>query len=353
MSGSGGNAFLDLLRALAPAGVGHELLVLLAALGAVAGGLALVLGNVILGRAVQRRLAGGSCGGPRVWFTDLSAGLHGSSATSTRAGALLASALTVGGSFGALAIYPLAPHVFFVDPKLGLFALFALLALGSLGSALTRRESAGPSTLQRHDRALTRAIGMALAVGAGLVFAGTPNLIEASRIQSDGFGVGWAALENPFVCLAALLYFVAAACGPEDGCEEPFEALVLPTRRFLLCAVAAVYFFGGFESPLTWWLRQSLGEDPGFLNHVVQADGSTQTRLAIGGLVFQLVAALTLLAKTWLGMVVLAWLRADRPRPRVDNLRSTLEGAAVPLGIAGLLGAGLWEWARACLWSSA
>jgi len=121
---------------------------------------------------------------------------------------------------------------------------------------------------------------------------------------------------------------------------------------FLLSGLAATFFFGGFESPLTWSLRRSLGEDPGFFNHAQLADGSTQTRIAIGGLMFQLACAATLIGKTMVGVFVLLWLQA-RPDARLHRAMEISRRVLVPLGPVLLIGAALWEWARAALWSSA
>lgn len=340
MASSGGNAFLDLLAALAPAGVPDWLLIGLSALIAVAVGLALVAVNVGFGHALERRIAGLPVSGPRTWFSSGFGARMGESSLA-RGRFAFAPALALAGALGALAAYPLAPHVFFADLELGWFVIVALLFVASLGSSSIDRDGG-------HAR-IVGAVPLLLALFAGLLIAGTSNLIAASRLQSDWFGMGWAVFKNPFALLAAALFLASACRARDDRLPGPAEIVNASTRKFLLCALAAVYFLGGFESPLTWVLRRSLGEDPGFLNHVVSADGSTRTQIAIGGFVFQVVCACTLLAKCWLGVAALGWLERNGERSR---FATALQRSSMQIGIVCVLGAGLWEWARAALWSA-
>ena len=335
---------MDLLLALAPAGVPDWLLVGLSALMAVAMGLALVLANACFGQALERRLAGVPVGGPRTWLGSV---LGAPTNENPRARFAFGPALALAGTLGALAAYPLAPHVFFADLELGWFVIVVLLFVSSLGSASIDRDGARAGATR-----LFEAFAPVLALLAGLLIAGTSNLIAASRLQSDGFGMGWAVFKNPFALLAAVLFLATACRARPLRVSESAESVNKSTSKFLLCALAAVYFLGGFESPLSWALRRSLGEDPGFLNHVVLADGSTRTQIAIGGLVFQVVCACTLLAKTWLGVAALSWLERNQERSRFATAAALLQRSSLTIGILCVLGAGLWEWARAALWSA-
>jgi NADH-quinone oxidoreductase subunit H len=213
-------------------------------------------------------------------------------------------------------------------------------------------------------------LGLALLVP--VMIGGTLNLIEASRLQSDWYGMGWFVFKNPFGLPALLLFLTAALAetkrAPFDlpeadselvagfhteysGIRWSFFFMEEYTAMFLMSALAALFVLGGFESPLTWGLRQSLGEDPGFLNHAVLADGSTKTVIAFGGLLFQVVCALTLIAKTLAGVFLMMWLRWTLPRLRVDQVMSMGYKYLTPLALACVLGGGVWEWARARIWS--
>ena len=301
MSGSGGNSFLDFLRLLAPAGVPAWALALAAALATAAVGWVFLRLEALASARMER------------------------GAAAVRPSA--APTLALAAALGALAVFPFAPHVFFADVELGLFLVLALGFAAAIGD----------------PRTAGWRIPLALALLAPVATFGTLDLIEASRLQSRWLGMGWFVFVNPFG-LPGLFVFALAALEVTKREEA--------VSTFLLSAVAAVFFLGGFESPATALLRRSLGEDPGFLNHATQPDGSMQTRLAIGGLVFQLVCAATLIAKTLLVMFVLMRLRLA-PRRRLWERAAALpwiQWASVAL--CCVLGAGLWEWARAALWSS-
>jgi NADH-quinone oxidoreductase subunit H len=118
---------------------------------------------------------------------------------------------------------------------------------------------------------------------------------------------------------------------------------------FLMSAIAAVFFLGGFESPVTWALRRSLGEDPGFVQQAVLADGSSETRFSLGGALFQLVCAGTLILKILLGVFLMMWVRWTLPRLRIDQVMTVGYKYLTPLALVCVLGAGLWEWALAAI----
>lgn len=296
MTGSGGNAFLDFLAKLAPSGVAPWVVVLAAALAAAIVGLAVVRCVEFVALRFERRAPPGEL--PRK-----------------------ASIVALAAAVGALSVFPFSPHVFFADVELGLILVLGLLLV----------------TTWNEPRRAAWWLPLASALLVPVATLGTLNCIEASRLQSTWLGMGWLVFRNPFGLPALALYLVAAL-------EATRREHVVAT--FLVSALAAVFFLGGFESPLTALLRQSLGLDPGFLNHVTLADGSTETRVAIGGLVFQLVAASTLLVKTLLLMFALMR-SSSAPRGRWLQRASSLPAVQLAsLALAFLLGAGLWEWGR-------
>ena len=92
---------------------------------------------------------------------------------------------------------------------------------------------------------------------------------------------------------------------------------------FLFSAVGAFYFFGGFESPLTWAVAEAVGKEH-WLFHVM--------------------AGLTLILKAFLGVFVMMWLRWTLPRLRIDQVMTLGYKYLTPLSLACVLGAGLFEW---------
>jgi hypothetical protein len=317
VSGSGGNAFLDLLSALAPSWLPPWSLALASALFAIAAALVLLAVAGWISLRLELRL--------------------GAAARAAASSANLGGVLAWAGGLGALAAYPLAPHVFFADLDHGVLVMLALLGLAAAGRALDERPA---------FRAVASWNVAALALLVGVLVAGTPNLFAASRTQSAAGGVAWAAFENPFAA-AACLVFVGALASDARGRGEGEPWLAADRAGALAwAALGATYFLGGFESPLTWFLRRSLGEDPGFLNHVLRADGSTRTEVALGGFAFQLVCAATLFAKALALLGVATWLGFARSRPLVARWLAARWATAACVACLCLGGAGLWEWAR-------
>ena len=89
---------------------------------------------------------------------------------------------------------------------------------------------------------------------------------------------------------------------------------------FLMSAVGAVFFFGGYHSPLT----ALFGEDA-------------------TGILFQLVCAGTLIFKAFVGVFLMMWLRWTLPRMRIDQVMTMGYKYLTPLALACVLGAAFWE----------
>jgi NADH-quinone oxidoreductase subunit H len=335
-----GNAFLHLLEALVPSGVPIWAVVSSSALLAVGVCVALISVNTMFCVWMERKVAGHiQCRyGPMYvgwhgWLQSIADGIkllvkedivpRGSDHILF----VLAPAIALAGILGAMAAYPFSPHVFFADIDLGLFLILALSSVTTIGIVMAGWASNSKWALLGAMREAAQVIAYEVPLGLALLvpvmIGGTLNLIEASRLQSDWYGMGWFVFKNPFGLPALLLFLTAALAetkrAPFDlpeadselvagfhteysGIRWSFFFMEEYTAMFLMSALAALFFLGGFESPLTWGLRQSLGEDPGFLNHAVLADGSTKTVIAFGGLLFQVVCALTLIAKTLAGV---------------------------------------------------
>jgi NADH-quinone oxidoreductase subunit H len=106
---------------------------------------------------------------------------------------------------------------------------------------------------------------------------------------------------------------------------------------FLMSAVAAVFFLGGFESPLTHLAGELWGRD------LLVAGANGATELNLSALPYHLVAGATLIAKTFAGILFMMWLRWTLPRVRIDQVMSMGYKYLTPLALACVLGAGVWE----------
>ena len=99
---------------------------------------------------------------------------------------------------------------------------------------------------------------------------------------------------------------------------------------FLYCVVGSFFFFGGFESPITWLGGQIGGEY---------------------SILHGLAAAVTIILKGFAGVFLMMWLRWTLPRVRIDQVMTMGYKYLTPLSLICVLGAGVWEALIAPLWS--
>jgi NADH-quinone oxidoreductase subunit H len=267
---------------------------------------------------------------------------------------VLAPAVVLASIFGALTALPLAPGFYFADIDLGLFFILGMSSMTTIGVVMAGWASNSKWSLYGSMREAAQVVAYEIPLGlsllAPLIVAGTFNLIEASAMQSGWFGMHWIVFQNPFMLPAAVLYLVAALAetkrAPFDlpeaeselvagfmteysGIRWSFFFMEEYAAMFLMSIVGAVFFFGGFESPLTaaadLWRR---GAEDSTLREVV----------------YQLAAATTLILKGLFGLFLMMWLRWTLPRIRIDQVMTMGYKYLTPLALVCVLGAGVWEW---------
>ena len=228
---------------------------------------------------------------------------------------------------------------------LGIFFILAMSSVTTIGVVMAGWSSNSKWSLYGSMREAAQVVAYEIPLGISLLVpvmvAGTFNLIEASAAQSGWFGMKWFLFQNPFMLPAGVLFFVAALAetkrAPFDlpeaeselvagfmteysGIRWSFFFMEEYAAMFLMSAVAAVFFLGGFESPLTHLAAQL---DVPIVYHVV--------------------AGLTLLVKTFFGIFLMMWLRWTLPRIRIDQVMTMGYKYLTPLALLSVLGAGLWE----------
>src|SRR5262245_38033347 len=199
---------------------------------------------------------------------------------------ILAPALMLAAIFGALAAMPLSPSVYFTNLNLGLFAILAMSSMTTIGVVMAGWASNSKWALYGSMREAAQVVAYEIPFGISLLVplmvVGTFHLGEASAAQAGWYGMHWAIFQNPFVIPAFILFFVAALAEtkrapfdlPESeselvagfmteysGIRWSFFFLEEYAAMFLMSVVAAVFFLGGFESPLTHFARQSFGSE--------------------------------------------------------------------------------------------
>ena len=260
---------------------------------------------------------------------------------------VLAPAIVLASIFGALAAMPLTPSLWFANIDLGLFFILAMSSMTTIGVVMAGWASNSKWSLYGSMREAAQVVAYEIPLGISLLVplmvVGTFNLVDASAQQSGWFGMHWLVFQNPFVLPAFVLFFVAALAetkrAPFDlpeaeselvagfmteysGIRWSFFFMEEYAAMFLMSVVAAIFFLGGFESPLTHLARERFG---------------------VGHVAFELVAGVTLILKALFGVFLMMWLRWTLPRVRIDQVMTMGYKYLTPLALLCVLGAGVWE----------
>lgn len=262
---------------------------------------------------------------------------------------VMAPALVLASVLGALAVLPLSPDFYFADASMGVFVVLALTSTTTIGVIMAGWASNSKWSLYGAMREAAQVVAYEIPLGVSLLVplmvAGTFNLIEASDGQAGGFGLfGWYIWPwvNPFMIPAAVLVFIAILAetkrAPFDlpeteselvsgflteysGIRWSFFFMEEYAAMFLYSGVMAFFFFGGFHSPLTWIVEETVGV----------------------GILYNVMAFVTVVVKAYLGLFLMMWLRWTLPRLRIDQVMTMGYKYLTPLSLLVVLLAGLWE----------
>lgn len=284
---------------------------------------------------------------------------------------MLAPGLVLAAILGAFAAYPLSPGIWFGDIDLGVFMIIAFSSMTTIGVVMAGWASNSKWTIYGSMREAAQVVAYEIPLGISLLVpvmvAGTFNLREASALQADWFGMKWFLFTNPFMLPAFVLFFIAALAetkrAPFDlpeaeselvagfmteysGIRWSFFFMEEYAAMFLMSALGAVFFLGGFESPLTHFAGEFFGRDL----VVVGAGGAKELNFA--AIPYHLVAAVTLIAKCFFGVFLMMWLRWTLPRVRIDQVMTMGYKYLTPLSLLCVLGAALWEAGKHALFAS-
>lgn len=260
---------------------------------------------------------------------------------------MLAPAIVLGSIFGALVALPLSYDFYFGWVDLGLFMILALSSTTTIGVVMAGWASNSKWSLYGSMREAAQVVAYEIPLGISLLVPlmvlGTLNLVEASAAQQGWWGMQWAVFQNPFVVPALLLFFVASLAetkrAPFDlpeaeselvagflteysGIRWSFFFMEEYAAMFLMSVVSAIFFLGGFESPVTEIARASFGQ-----SHLLT----------------QLVCAGTLILKAFFGVFLMMWVRWTLPRVRIDQVMTMGYKYLTPLALLCVLGGAVFE----------
>jgi NADH-quinone oxidoreductase subunit H len=279
---------------------------------------------------------------------------------------LIAPCVVVAPTMFMFAVLPWGPGMVPVDLGAGLLFFFAISSISAVGLMMAGWASNNKFALLGAMRAVAQMISYeipaVLSLLAVVMITGTLSIVQLVGAQGGLFiasdavpgvpdlGLGWLAF-TPVGFLAFVVFFISALA---EGERTPFDIpeadseivagymteysgmkfglfyLAQYVLNFLLCAIAAVIFLGGWQGPGVGWLyAQAISPaNPG-------GSGVFNVLAGVLGVFYTL-------AKTYGLFFVMIWIRGAFPRLRVDQLMDFGWKFLIPLTLANVLSAALW-----------
>lgn len=276
---------------------------------------------------------------------------------------LLAPIVAAAPVFLMAAVVPWGPGMVPIDMNVGLLFFFAVSSISAAALLMAGWASHNKFSLLGAMRATAQMVAYevpaVLSVLAIVVVTGSLSVVQILEKQGGLFishhdigwlpdlGLGWFVF-TPVGFLAFLCFFIAALA---EGERTPFDIpeadseivagymteysgmkfglfyLAQYVINFLLCAMTAILFFGGWQGPGVRWLSE----------RGVAPDGSLLLSMVAGVLGMGY-----FLAKTYFFFFVMVWLRGAFPRLRIDQLLAFCWKFLIPLTLVNLVSALLW-----------
>jgi NADH-quinone oxidoreductase subunit H len=249
------------------------------------------------------------------------------------------------GVFSAFATIPFSETAYLAGLNIGVYYVICISSLMAVGVVLAGWASNSKWTLLGGIRSagqmISYEIPIALSVLTVAMYMGTLDMAEITMAQRSGWNIGfWNS--NIFVTLTFPIYWIAglAECNrtpfdiPEaeselvagyfteySGLRFSFFAIAEYAEMFVVCSLAVVLYFGGFFVPFEPNLPFMKSLSGGWLS---------------------VVHFWTFLAKVWLLMFVMIWVRWTLPRYRIDQLMDLCWKALLPLAFINFIGTACW-----------
>jgi NADH-quinone oxidoreductase subunit H len=250
----------------------------------------------------------------------------------------LAPYIVFGASFAAFAVIPLASGVSPADLNVGVFYVLAISSFVVVGLMMAGWASNNKWSLYGALRSVAQSVSyeipLSITVLAVVMVTGSMSLQDICVSQGGGFWNwnGFALHHNPFLVVGFLVYFIASLA---EANRTPFD---LPEAESELV--------GGYHTEYSG-MRFALFFLAEYANML--AVGLLATVLFLGGwqplfpaLDF-IPGPVWLIGKAYFFVLTQIWIRMTLPRLRVDQLMHVCWKVLVPVAMAILLLAGLWE----------
>ncbi|MDX1681748.1 MAG: NADH-quinone oxidoreductase subunit NuoH, partial [Phycisphaeraceae bacterium] len=291
--------------------------------------------------------------------------------------------------FAAFLALPFGPQWVFEDAfNIGVLYLLAVLAVEVMGVILagwgSNSKWAIYGAMREACQMVSYEIPLGLAILCGVLTAGTLHLTELSYLQGGGIQ-DWFVFHNPFIFTAFGLYFVAALASnkrapfdlPESeselvsgyhteysGLRFSFFFFAEYAGMFIVGAIQAALFLGGWNSPLGAWdpVHMLVGYDPvaagtAYFDGSLSAAPTPEAKAAainavsqtggvgpIGLLIVNAWAATWFVSKAMAVVFLQIWIRWTLPRIRIDQVLHMCVKVLLPAGLVLLLATAAWIW---------
>ena len=261
-------------------------------------------------------------------------------------------------SFAAFLALPFGARFVFRDVDVALLVILAALGVEVfaviLGGWASNNKWSVYGAMREACQVVSYEIPLGMALLVPVVTVGSLSLKEIVAVQSGGWFT-WLAFSNPFAFIAFVSYFIAslASCkrAPFDLPEAESELVAgfhteysglrwslfffaEYAAMFVVAALAAILFLGGWNSPLPMAWAESIRS--GLANFPLLAEG-------VVGLLFT--GPIWLILKAVFMLYVQIWIRWTLPRIRIDQVLYACVQVLLPLTMLLLFGTTLWVWA--------
>ncbi|NNJ10797.1 NADH-quinone oxidoreductase subunit NuoH [Chloroflexales bacterium ZM16-3] len=279
---------------------------------------------------------------------------------------LIAPCIVVAPTMFMFAVVPWGPGMVPVDLNIGLLFFFAISSVSAIGLMMAGWASNNKFALIGAMRAVAQMVSYeipaVLSLLAIVLITGSLSIVDLINYQGGlfistmdvasvpDFGLGWF-IFTPVGFLAFIAFFIAALA---EGERTPFDIpeadseivagymteysgmkfglfyLAQYVLNFLLCAMTAIIFFGGWQGPGVGWLY-SLAITP------ANPEGGWIFNVLSGAL-----GVFYFLAKTYIFFFVMVWVRGAYARLRIDQLMDFGWKFLIPLTLVNIFGATIW-----------
>jgi NADH-quinone oxidoreductase subunit H len=254
-------------------------------------------------------------------------------------------------------VLPFADGWVAVTSDIALLVLVAILSLEVIGVIFAGYSSGSKWSLfggmREAAQVVSYEIPLSICAIIPVTVAGTLNLSEISQLQSGWFG-NWLVFHSPFTLMAFFAYFTVATASckraPFDlaeaeselvggfhteysGMRWSFFFLGEYAAMFVVCAVAAILFLGGWNT--------GIGPLDEFLIGLRQSSAG-QTGFVPASYLANVLGMVVVVSKGFLLVFVQVWIRWTLPRLRIDQVMVTCLKYLIPISCVLFLSTIAW-----------